>query len=146
MTGKMVKKSGKSGVIGTSVAKKILSFFKERNDVSLVFVFGSFVRSEMTAVSDIDVGIYFQISPDFYQVNAIKEDLRVLLKRDVDVAVLNDASPVIKMQVLKKGTLVLETSKNNFSAFYGDTVKQYDDLKQIRKKCEDNILKGRIYA
>ncbi len=49
MIGKMVKKSKKSAVIGTSVPKKILSFFKERDDVSLVFVFGSFVRSEMTA-------------------------------------------------------------------------------------------------
>ena len=27
-----------------------------------------------------------------------------------------------------------------------DTVNQYDDLKQIRKICEENILKGRIYA
>ena len=146
MTGGAVKKIKKTGIIRTSVVKKILSFFKDRKDVSLAFVFGSFVRREMTAVSDIDVGIYFYSSPDFYQVNAIKDDLSALLKRDVDVVVLNDASPVIKMQVLKKGILVFETCKNNYSAFYGDTVKQYDDLKQIRKKCEDNILKGRIYA
>lgn len=146
MKGNTEKRSRRSMALQTSAARKLRSFFKDRNDVSLVLMFGSFVRGEMTVDSDIDVGIYFQSSPDFYQVNVIKEDLSALLKRDVDVVVLNDASPVIKMQVLKKGILVLEASKNNFSEFYGDTVKQYDDLKQIRKKCEDNILKGRIYA
>ena len=146
MAGATVKKSQKSGIVKTSVVKKVRSFFKGRNDVSLVFVFGSFVSREMTAVSDIDVGILFYGSPDFYEVITIKEDLTALLKRDVDIVLLNDASPVIKMQVLKKGVLVFQTAKNNYSTFYGDTVKQYDDLKHIRKKCEDNILKGRIYA
>ena len=146
MAGATLKISQKSGIIKTSVVKKIKSFFKGRNDVSLVFLFGSFVSREMTALSDIDVGIIFYSIPDFYEVNTIKEDLTALLKRDVDIVLLNNASPVIKMQILKKGILVFQAGKNNYSTFYGDTVKQYDDLKHIRKKCEDNILKGRIYA
>jgi len=36
--------------------------------------------------------------------------------------------------------------KKFYNQFYVDTLNQYDDLKQMRKICEDNILKGRIYA
>jgi len=71
MAGATVTISQKSGIIKTSVVKKIRSFFKDRNDVSLVFLFGSFVSREMTSLSDIDVGIIFYSIPDFYEVNAI---------------------------------------------------------------------------
>ncbi len=139
-------KSLKSAINKTPLVEKARLFFKNREDVTLVFFFGSFVSGKMTAISDIDVGILFHSTPDIYKVNTIKDDLTALLKKDVDILVINDASPVIKMQVLKKGILIFQTDKNIYSTFYGDTVKQYDDLKQIRKKCEDNILKGRIYA
>ena len=128
------------------IVKRLKTFFKERHDVSLVFLFGSFVSKQTTAFSDIDVGIFFKKVPNFYEINDMKEDLSALLKKEVDLVILNDASPVLKMQVLKKGVLIFQKGKNDYSLFYGDAVKQYDDLKIIRRKCEENILKGRIYA
>ncbi len=128
------------------ITRRLKTFFKERHDVSLVFLFGSFVSKQTTAFSDIDVGIFFKKVPNFHEINDMKEDLTALLKKEVDLVVLNDASPVLKMQVLKKGVLIFQKGKNDFSLFYGDAVKQYDDLKIIRRKCEENILKGRIYA
>lgn len=130
----------------TPVTRTLSTFFNKRNDVALAFLFGSFVSGAMTDRSDIDVGILFHKLPDFYEITNIKEALTFLLKRDVDVVALNDASPILKMQVLKKGAIVYQADKNCFAGFYGSTVSQYDDLKQIRKKCEDNVLKGRIYA
>jgi hypothetical protein len=52
----------------------------------------------------------------------------------------------LKMQILKNGTLIYAIEKKYFHRFFTDTVNEYDDLKRIRKNCEDNILKGRIYA
>ncbi|MEQ8214237.1 MAG: nucleotidyltransferase domain-containing protein, partial [Smithellaceae bacterium] len=71
--------------------------------------------------------------------------LNGILKREIDIAVLNSASPVLKMQVLKKGIPVFTKDKKYYNQFFVDTINQYDDLKQTRKICEDNILKGRIY-
>ena len=129
-----------------TIVRRLKTFFKKRLDVSLVFLFGSFANKQTTAYSDIDVGILFKKVPDFYEINDMKEDLTVLLKKEVDLVVLNAASPVLRMQVLKKGILIFQKGKNDYSLFYGDAVKQYDDLKIIRRKCEENILKGRIYA
>lgn len=132
--------------IPIGIIKRLRAFFKDKDDAYLVFLFGSFVSKQITANSDIDIGILFNKIPDIYEINDIKEDLSSLLKRAVDVVVLNNASPILRMQVIKNGVLVIQKDRNVFSLFYGDTVKQYDDLKIIRKKCEENILKGRIYA
>ena len=145
MTGVANRKSHKTGS-AASVARKLGSFFKDRNDVALAFLFGSFASGAITVRSDIDVGILFHELPDIYEINNIKEDLSALLKREVDLVALNDASPILNMQVLKKGLLIYQAEQRYYTEFYGSTVSQYDDLKQIRKKCEDNILKGRIYA
>ena len=146
MAGAARKKSYKSRGSTTPVAGILNTFFKERNDVALAFLFGSFASGTMTARSDIDIGILFHELPDIYAINNIKEDLSGLLKKEVDVVALNDASPILNMQVLKKGSLVFQVEKRYYTEFYGKTVSQYDDLKHIRKKCEDNILRGRIYA
>jgi predicted nucleotidyltransferase len=132
--------------IPIGIIKCLRAFFKDKDDAYLVFLFGSFVSKQITANSDIDIGILFNKIPDIYEINDIKEDLSALLKRAADVVVLNNASPILRMQVIKNGVLVIQKNRNVFSLFYGDTVKQYDDLKIIRRKCEENILKGRIYA
>lgn len=126
--------------------KLVKGFFKDKNNVLLVFLFGSYASNQMKTSSDIDIGVLFDEAPSFYEMNDLKEKLSELLKRDIDLVALNDASPIIRMQVLKNGLLVCQRFKNVYSMFYGDTVNQYEDLKIIRKKCEDNILKGRIYA
>lgn len=129
-----------------NIHKLIKSFFKDKNNVLLVFLFGSYASKQMKTSSDVDIGVLFEKIPSFFELNALKENLSEVLKRDIDLVALNNASPIIKMQVIKKGILVFQRNKNDFSLFYGDTVNQYDDLKITRKKCEDNILKGRIYA
>jgi hypothetical protein len=64
----------------------------------------------------------------------------------VDVVVLNNASPVIRMQVLRKGLLLINKDRRAYHEFFVNTVNEYDDLKRTRKEVEDNILRGRIYA
>lgn len=65
---------------------------------------------------------------------------------EADIVVLNNASPIIKMQVLKKGALLVNKDRRVYNEFFVKTVNEYDDLKRTRREIEDNILKGRIYA
>jgi predicted nucleotidyltransferase len=137
----------RSPKIGNSSTIKILKGFLEgREQILLVFVFGSFATRRITSYSDIDIAILFESLPDVYETNQLRDELTGLLNRDTDVIVLNNASPILRMQVLKKGVLILSKERRYFHQFFVDTVNQYDDLKQIRKNCEDNILKRRIHA
>ena len=117
-----------------------------RKGIHLVFLFGSSVSRRMHPASDVDIGVLFGSVPNVSRINALTAELSSLLRREVDLVVLNHASPILKMQVLKKGVLVLARDLKVYHQFFVDTVNQYDDLKRIRKTCEDNILRGRMYA
>ncbi len=127
-------------------SKSLKTFFKGRPNILLAFLFGSFASNCARPSSDVDIGILFEIVPDIYVINGINEELSLILQREADLVVLNHASPILKMQILKNGTLFYAIDKKYFHQFFADTVNEYDDLKRIRKNCEDSILKGRIYA
>ncbi len=128
------------------IVKSLEMSLNEKREILLTFLFGSFASKRIHPLSDIDIGILFRTVPDIYAINDLTEELSSLLQRDVDLVVLNHASPVLKMQVLKNGILIYVSDRRHFHQFFVDTVNQYDDLKRIRKNCEDSILKGRIYA
>jgi predicted nucleotidyltransferase len=128
------------------MTKKLDIFFSICSDVSLAFLFGSFARDNVTPFSDLDVAIFFYDTPDFYRINDMREKLSEMLNMAVDIVILNNASPIIKMQVLKKGILLINKDPQAYNDFFVNTVKEYDDLKRIRKEIEKNILRGRIYA
>lgn len=130
----------------SEIFARLADFFGKKPEVLLVFLFGSAANRKMAEGSDIDIGILFESRPDVYEINKLKSELNAIFKRDIDIAVLNSASPILKMQVLKNGVLVFAKDKKIYHQFYVDAINQYDDLKQTRKICEDNILKGRIYA
>ena len=130
----------------SKIVKSLETFLEEKRGILLTFLFGSFANKRVRPLSDVDIGILFRTVPDVYAISDLTEELSSLLQREVDLVVLNHASPVLKMQVLKNGILIYASDRRYFHQFFVDTVNQYDDLKRIRKNCEDSILKGRIYA
>ncbi len=130
----------------SDMVKKLKETLTMHSDIVLVFLFGSFVRGDITSFSDLDIAIYFTGTVDFYRINDLREDISEMLGIEVDIVVLNTASSVIKMQVLKKGTLLINKDQRAYNEFFVNTVKEYDDLKRTRKEIEEKILRGRIYA
>ena len=128
------------------LAKSLESFFKGRQEIILVFLFGSSASNRLRPSSDVDIGILFESVPEIEAKIALTQELSSILKREVDLVVLDNASPILRMQVLKHGILIYSRTKKDFYLFFAATVNQYDDLKRIRKNCEESILKGRIYA
>lgn len=121
-------------------------YFKDKEETLLVFIFGSLVGGHMTEESDVDIAILFKRMPDFKEILHLKNDLSELMKRETDIVVLNNSSPIIRMQVLKNGVLVVNRNSAIYNDFFVRTIKEYDDLKRLRKEIEENILRGRIYA
>jgi uncharacterized protein len=141
ITGKTMNKVSISDMV-----KKLKETLTMHSDIVLVFLFGSFVRGDITSFSDLDIAIYFTGTVDFYRINDLREDISEMLGIEVDIVVLNTASSVIKMQVLKKGTLLINKDQRAYNEIFVNTVKEYDDLKRTRKEIEEKILRGRIYA
>ena len=88
------------------LAKALKSFFKARQDIHLVFLFGSFVDNRLRPSSDVDIGVFFKPVPELQERNLLAEELSSIFGREVDLVALNHASPVVRMQILKQGVLV----------------------------------------
>jgi uncharacterized protein len=137
---------GSKPVKRAEVTKLLKNLLKEKPGISLAFLFGSFAGNHQRPTSDVDVGILFDLAPNLTTIQDLNDEISSALKREVDLVILNQASPILKMQVLKRGKLIIKRNKREFNRFYVQVVNQYDDLKQVRKKSEENILRGRVYG
>ena len=129
-----------------TILEQLGNFFSGRDNVLLAILFGSAAGESFTGKSDIDIAVQFRETPDSQDFLHIKDSVSALVNRETDIVVLNEASPIVRMQALKNGIVLFSRSSTVYSDFFVRTVKDYDDLKRIRKEAEDKILRGRMYA
>ena len=121
------------------------------NEIDALYVFGSVLFKENP--EDIDIAVLVNekkiensIYPTRY-IGSLTSELMDGLRSDaIDLVLLNRASPVICMQVLRKGTMVYERDRQMVVAFSMRTIGRYQDLTMMRKPIEQQILRGRIYG
>ncbi len=126
------------------IEAKLRDFFAMQ-DIKLAFLIGSYAMGTARPDSDVDIAVLFGRSFDVKQVLDLKEQLTELVGVDVDLVVLDNIGPVMKMQALKTGIL-LHAEEGAYEQFFVSTVNEYDDLKYCRREIEENILRRRLYA
>lgn len=129
-------------------AEIIKEYLKEKAGIAAVYLYGSAASGRVQAGSDIDIALLYKRGeePDHNKRLQIEDHLTSVLKREVDLLVLNDASPIIRMQVLKKGIKVLERDRKEVNRYFVQTMNEYSDLKITRSVIEKNISRARIYG
>lgn len=131
--------------MSNSMIERLRHFFEQENNLKLAFLLGSFAKGTPRKDSDVDIAVLFDQCPGSLEIFELKDRLTELLKKDIDLIVLNIAGPVIRMQTLKTGILIYK-EQDAYGTFFTRTINEYDDLKYFRKDIEENILRGRIYA
>lgn len=123
--------------------KHIIQYFKGMDEVSALYIFGSFAKSKKTGESDIDIAVIVDES------KLKKRDFELLKKkyyaasptfsmRSVDIVILNTAPPFLKYQVLKTGRVLFDRNRKLRVRFTTNTIIEYLDFKYI----EDIFLKA----
>lgn len=117
-------------------AKRLLD---GRPEVLDAYVFGSLARKETQPHSDVDVAVYVDSAalPDlpFGYAAALTAELMTALGRDdVDVVVLNDASPLLYHRVLRDGERLVTRDLASTTTREARALSRYCDyLPQLRK-------------
>lgn len=104
------------------------SYFEGRKDVAFAFLFGSAARGKVRkeGEGDVDVGVYFWSKNDIeweefdkvYPGEArIGLDLERLLKKEVDIIILNRARAIIADEIVRKGIPIVMKDKGLFLDF-----------------------------
>jgi predicted nucleotidyltransferase len=110
-----------SGIIGA-----LKKYFRERDDIAFAFLFGSSVKGRVRREGDIDIAVYFWPESDMEWENVTKRyegenrialDLEKLLKKEVDLIILNRAKAILADEAIRKGEPIVVKDKGLFLEF-----------------------------
>ena len=121
--------------------KKLVGFFRMKDEVLLAYLFGSSLQGKFGKDHDIDIGLF--LSPKLYESldegkpYGYKAEMTVelmnLLKYDlIDLVILNKCTPVLAYQVIHHGSLFFVRSEETRVKFELSSLKRHADTKHLR--------------
>lgn len=126
---------------------KLINILQKYNGIAAAVLFGSQATQQANLESDIDIALLYDANsiPDGMELLQFKQDLSDQMQQDVDIIVLNEASPIIAMQAIKHGVPLFLRDKKAYDRFEIKLITDYADVKYMRKPFEENILKRKLH-
>jgi hypothetical protein len=94
-------------MIGNDVVEKLKGHLLSRKDISFAFLFGSQVPGKTFRESDVDIAIHFRERYSFETVKLLWSELEGIIRKDVDLLVLNTAPPLIGYTAIRGKALAI---------------------------------------
>ena len=113
-----------------------MSFLDDRFGVDALWLFGSGARGGLTEESDVDLAALFKRHPSAVELVEARLDLAITTQRDVDLVDLESASPILAMQVLRRGKLLVDRDPARRLRFVAAAPGRYEDLRIVRREAE----------
>jgi predicted nucleotidyltransferase len=114
-----------------SIERAVSRCVSAHKEIQAAYVFGSAVTGRVRPDSDIDIAVLVdRVRPGQmlkYRLKLMAELGSALHRSDVDVVILNEASPLLAHRVLSKGRLVFERSASARVRFQVRTAARYLD-------------------
>ena len=116
----MIEQSGE-------IMRKLKDYFEKRDDVVMAFLFGSFAKGQAVYDSDVDIAVYFkpvkrrvesEEDKIYPEENQIWENVEKIIKRNVDLVILNKARPLVAFDVLQTGIPIIIKNRPLYWNFY----------------------------
>jgi predicted nucleotidyltransferase len=118
----------------------IVDFLDDRLGVDAVWVFGSVATGDVRQTSDVDLAGLFRRTPSAMELIETREELAHRVGRDVDLVDLDHASPILAMQVLRHGRLLVDRDPRRRQRFVAGVPGRYEDVKIVRRDAERALL------
>ena len=114
--------------------KDLLDKLVNKYKITLIVLFGSYADGKVRDDSDIDIGIYLEDKIGVKEETNLIEDMVHAFKRDnIDLVILNTASPVLRFEVVRNGKLLFERTPGDFLQFKLLSMKRYWEYPRFQK-------------
>lgn len=112
------------------IIKNCIDILIEYESIVFAYVFGSYVSGKLRNDSDIDIAIYLSDEMPTDEYLDLKMKLTTVFKREVDLIILNSATPLLKFEICKKHILLFTRDEIEESNFKVKTLFEYNDVKR----------------
>jgi hypothetical protein len=113
-----MKRGGK--IIKDDIIFTLCRYFAKKENVPFAYLFGSYAREKQKEDSDIDVAVYLSGTSEdefFKRKLEFKAEVEEILKKPVDVVIMNSASPLLNHEIFKDGILIKNANPSLLSDF-----------------------------
>ncbi|MCK4858957.1 MAG: nucleotidyltransferase domain-containing protein [Candidatus Omnitrophica bacterium] len=121
-----------------NIKNKTSAYFSIRNEIKFAYLFGSRARNEANKKSDIDIAILIDKSllkkndyPYGYKAKILTDLLKIFSINDLDLVILNDASPLLRHRAVYFGKLIYCQAEKERIEFQVKTLNEYNDVKRL---------------
>ncbi len=112
------------------IVEKCKNVLMKYENILFAYIFGSYAKGNMRADSDVDIGIYLKEEMNIEEYLKIRMDLTKICKRQVDLVVLNAATPLLKYEIYKNNILLFTRDRTIESNYKVKTLFEYNDIKR----------------
>lgn len=109
----------------------------QASGIDLVILFGSAARGRLKAESDVDIAVRFAAGrPGFEAEASVASQLQAVLNapRELDLAVLNQASPMLLAEVAGDGIPLFTSSSEAWPRFWIYARRRFEDTEKYRQR------------
>lgn len=115
------------------VFKSHIDKFVEEFNISLIYIFGSFVKGTNNKNSDIDIAVLLNDEIDAYtKLNIFGALVDIFKSENIDLVILNNVNEVLKFQVIKYGEIIYMESLYSKVMFESRIMSEYMDKEHFR--------------
>lgn len=118
----------------------------QRFGVDTIWLYGSAARGELRADSDVDLAMLARRRPTAEELFEARSEAAELIGRDVDLVDLDRASPVLAMQVLRYGRLLVDRDPSRRWRFEAAVPGRYEDVMIMRRPMEKQLIERMLQA
>lgn len=113
------------------IINDLKEYLSKDDNVLFAFLFGSYATGKQKKRSDIDVAVYFNNPPCGLDLFSLINTLSDICAADIDLIVLNTASPFLRHQVMKYGVALAIKDQHIYRLFRECVISGYDEYKFI---------------
>ncbi len=127
-------------VVGSTTLDRVVAVLDRRFGLDALWLFGSEAAGRARADSDLDLAALFRTRPEPLDLLDARHEVAELIGRDVDLVDLDRASPILAMQVLRHGTLLVDRNYRRRIDFIAHAPGRYEDVIITRREAERALL------
>jgi predicted nucleotidyltransferase len=118
------------------IVRRAIALLEERVGIDALWLFGSRAVGAANQDSDIDLAVLLRQPVPPLELLEARSELSAELGCDVDVIDLDRASPILVMQVLRNGRLLLDRSPERRLTLTAHAPGWYEDVRIVRREAE----------